>query len=294
MEKNTKDKEYFNKNYVIVGKKGWGGTAKTYLINERKTAKKYLAKIIDIQYKDYYIKEAEFLDILNKQKNPNVIKKIGHGIGYIDRLNHEKEELQYIILEFATHRELYDYIFYPNEGFGETLGKAIFAQLLNGVKGIHDLGYCHKDLSLSNIFLDENFVSKVGDFGSARKNASNIDEYFQQINYKAPEVLDHKPHNGIKADIFSLGLILFILVFGVPPFDLLNEKNPLYSYIEDNTPENIHLYWIRIEGQLQMQFSDEFKDLFIKMVLSNPNDRISIQEILNHPWIQSLNNMDKE
>ena len=201
MEKISGDKELFNKKYVIVSKKGWGGTAKTFLVNERKTSKKYIAKIIEKEDKDFFDREVNFLNILNKEKNPNIIKKIDHGIGYIGKFNHDKKEKKYIILEYAPHRELFDYIYYPKAGFGEYLGKVIFSQILNGVKFIHELGYCHKDLSLSNIFLDENYISKIGDFGTVMKNSSEIKEFFAQKIYKAPEVLNSEPHNGIQADI---------------------------------------------------------------------------------------------
>ena len=72
-----------------------------------------------------------------------------------------------MIQEYAKNRELFDYIVYAGDiGFGETFGKIIFKKIINGMRTIHELGYCHKDLSLSNIFLDENYEPKIGDFGS--------------------------------------------------------------------------------------------------------------------------------
>ena len=70
-----------------------------------------------------------------------------------------------MIQEYAKNRELFYYIVYAGDiGFGETFGKIIFKKIINGMATIHELGYCHKDLSLSNIFLDENYEPKIGDF----------------------------------------------------------------------------------------------------------------------------------
>ena len=70
--------------------------------------------------------------------------------------------MRYMVLEYAKNRELFDYIVYADEGLGETYAKIIFKKILNGMKCIHESGYCHKDLSLSNIFLDENYEPKIG------------------------------------------------------------------------------------------------------------------------------------
>ena len=99
---------------------------------------------------------------------------------------------------------------------------------------IHDLGYCHKDLSLSNIFLDENYEPKIGDFGEAVKNRDDLNKFIGTRRFKPPEVIEKLPHDGQKVDIFSLGQILIYIVFGKPGFDnpdnddgmnyLINEK----------------------------------------------------------------------
>ena len=82
-----------------------------------------------------------------------------------------------MIQEYAKNRELFDYIGYAEKGFGETFGKIIFKKIINGMRTIHELGYCHKDLSLSNIFLDENYEPKIGDFGEAVKNRDDLNKF---------------------------------------------------------------------------------------------------------------------
>ena len=194
-----------------------------------------------------------------------------------------------MILEYAKKRELYDYIVYAGKGFGEVLGKIIFVKILNGIRTIHELGYCHKDLSLSNIFLDENYEPKIGDFGTSMENRDDLEEFIGTREYKAPEVLEGKPHNGQKADIFSLGQILIYIVFGKKGFNKANSYDPMYRLIMDG---NFAQFWTNYQLSLNIkniQISDQFKDLYQRMVCRDPNNRLTIGQILAHPWIQPFN-----
>ena len=69
------------------------------------------------------------------------------------------------------------------------------------MRTIHELGYCHKDLSLSNIFLDENYDPKIGDFGAAMENRDDLTGTIGTDKFRAPEINKSLPHNGQKADI---------------------------------------------------------------------------------------------
>ena len=170
--------------------------------------------------------------------------------------------MNYIILEYAQNRELYDYVYYADKGFGELFGKLIFSQILNGIKYIHKNNITHKDLSMSNIFLDDNFIPKIGDFGLSCYNIKNFKEYFANEEYAAPEMIEHKPYDGIKADIFSLGSILIFLVYGKQGFKKADSNDKLYKLIKSGKEQDLKNYWTKIGLGLDKNLSPEFKDLY--------------------------------
>ena len=162
------------------------------------------------------------------------------------------------------------------------------------MKTVHELELCHKDLSLSNIFLDINYNPKIGDFGASMRNRPNIDHYFGTLDYEAPEIIKNVPYNGIKADIFSLGAILIFMVYGKNGFKKATASDEMYRLIMDEkNKKNIDLYWEKMGPCLGEKISDEFKELYIKMVSPDPEKRPDIETILkDYSWIKSINNMD--
>lgn len=280
-------KEIFSDKYKIIEKKGIGGTARVYLVIEKDTNQEYIAKLV--KDNDYFNREKTILRNLKAENNQNIIQIIESGKTSIERI--EYPDLNYIILEYASNRELYDYVDYAGSGFGETYGKIIFAKILNGIRCIHNLGICHKDLSMSNIFLDEEFNPKIGDFGSAMINANNIKEYFGTKGYTAPEINRNEPYDGIQADIFSLGAILMFLVFNKQGFKNANDSDPFYKLIID---QNFHEYWENMELVNDVVPSDEFKDLYQRMISPFPGLRPNVNFILGHNWLLPVQNIDNQ
>jgi len=96
----------------------------------------------------------------------------------------------------------------------------------------------------------------------------------------APEIKEGKIYDGKKADIFSLGVILFIMVQGIFPFAEAKSNDYYYKLILEGQYEK---YWEKVAGK---RFSDEFKDLLLRMISYDPSQRPTIEEIQNHPWMQ--------
>ena len=104
---------------------------------------------------------------------------------------------------------------------------------------------------------------------------------------------ENKPYDGKKVDIFCLGEALMILVIGIPGFELATRNNRYYQQI---CRKNIGLYWKIVEPQLKPRgiiLSQEFKDLYIKMVTYNPNSRPNAETVLNHPWFDEIKELKK-
>ena len=128
---------------------------------------------------------------------------------------------KYIVLENAPYRELADFIIYTKSGLGEFKSKAFFYKIVKAIQSIHQKGICHRDIKMENILLTEDFSPKIGDFGAALDN-SNIEEIEKSKSQKcfgtdgfiSPKKLNTNDYDLFKADIFSLGAILFYLAFG--------------------------------------------------------------------------------
>ena len=286
-----------NMNYIIQSKKGSGGTASVFLVKPRNVDIIYAAKVLksnDEIIKKMNDNEIKYLNILSEQNCPYIIKIIDNGEGPIvrkEKNNGEPLTRKYIILENAPKRELADYIIYTHEGLKEDLGKLIFYKILKGIQVIHGEEICHKDIKLENILLDDKFNPKIADFGLAMENSSELDDFENgTLSYLPPELLEHKPYDGKKFDIFSLGATLIYLITGNSGFKYAVKGCDMYKKIMDNDELN---YWKIIENNCGCELSKDFKDLYFKMVSYNPNTRPDVQNIMEHPWFKPIREMDE-
>ena len=166
---------------------------------------------------------------------------------------------------------------------------------MKGVQACHKAGICHRDLKMQNILVDEFFNPKICDFGFAtdikgKDGSGKLEEYLGTEEYAAPEIHMNRPYDGIKADIFSLGVILINLVTGKPGFYKAFRLDPFYKLI---MIRHFNLYWNTVNNQLG-ETSDEFKNLYIKMVSFTPKERPNIDEIFNDPWMKEIKDLNDE
>lgn len=116
----------------------------------------------------------------------------------------------------------------------------------------------HRDLKLENILVDEQLNLKVADFGFATyKKINALNSYRGTMTYMAPEIKEGKTYDGKKIDIFSTGVILFIIVQGIFPFKEAKKDEFFYKLIIEN---KLDTYWKKVGGQ---SLSSEFKDLIL-------------------------------
>ena len=222
--------------------------------------------------------------MLTNINNPNVFRYNGNGFGPVNLHNQPPQNRHYRIFENIRNKPiLYDYIRVQN--FSERYAKLIFKKILNGISAIHNLNICHRDIRPENIYLDENYNPKIASFSLSCLNANNLNQYVGAVIYCAPEILSRIPYNGIKADIFSLGKLLFALVTNMLPFKRATTTDQYYSHINNHQPLN---FWnaIPLNG---INLSQSFKNLFIRMVDPEPNNRPTIEQILNDEWMNEIN-----
>ena len=124
-----------------------------------------------------------------------------------------------------------NYIIFTESGLGEKYSKVIFRKILEGVQACHNANICHRDLKMQNILFDKQFNPKICDFGFAAFNEENLDDFLGTKTHAAPEILLHRPYDGFKADIFSLGVVLLTLVTCKIGFIQADIYDPYYRLI---------------------------------------------------------------
>ena len=243
-------------------------------------------------------REIEMTMLASGLNHPNIIHLNRHGVGTLNDSGIVINNVNYMILEYCSRGDLFNYI-YKIKGFIEKHAKYIFKKILLGVQALHEAGYCHRNLKSQTILLDQNFNPKISCFIFATRFKQNnqpimLNDLVGTINYISPQIFARKPYNGEKADIFSLGATLFTLVTGLIGFERATWSDNFYKYI---ILGDINKYWNAQNENLNnihISLSDEFKDLYIRMIQYNENERPNIAHILNHHWFDEINYLDNE
>lgn len=181
----------------------------------------------------------------------------------------------YIILEYITGGELFDKIVHHGR-LSELEARRYFQQLIDGVECCHNKGVYHRDLKPENLLLDSQGNIKISDFGLSAQppeGVSLLKTTCGTPNYVAPEVLNHKGYNGALADIWSCGVILYVLMAGYLPFDEL-DLTTLYFKIEN------------ADFSFPSWFSMGAKSLIKRMLEPNPQSRIRMEDIKDDEWFK--------
>eukprot|EP00250_Pteridium_aquilinum_P019973 c24649_g1_i1 orf=149-1618(-) len=189
----------------------------------------------------------------------------------------------YIVLEYVSGGELLDKILEHGK-LKEDEARRYFRQLICGVEYCHSRGVYHRDLKPENLLLDENDNLKIIDFGlSALSQQQWDDGLFHTAcgspNYVAPEVMDDKGYEGTPADLWSCGIILYVLLVGCLPFSDSNLSN-LYQKVHNP------------ELEFPSNFPVEARWLIEKLLDPNPRTRLTVQGIYESMWFQAGNLFD--
>ena len=229
------------------------------------------------------------IKILDKTKIAKLEDKerINREIKIMKKINHfsitklytiiETKYIIYLVQEYVQGKELNDYL-YTKGKLDESEACKFFHQIISGLSYLHYIGIAHRDFKPENILLtNDNKILKIIDFG-----LSNIYKKGQLLKtgcgspcYCPPEMIKEEGYNGEKSDIWSAGIILYLMLCGHLPF-----------YEEDNQL----MYQKIISGQYNIPkfLSDEAKDIIKKILEVDPKKRLNFEEIKQHPWFNII------
>ncbi|KAH7428735.1 hypothetical protein KP509_09G015000 [Ceratopteris richardii] len=251
---------------------GEGTFAKVKFAKHMKSGKGVAIKILDKEkiFKDNLVDQIKReISVMKLVKHPNVVE--------LFEIMASKSKI-YFVLEYASGGELFNRIA-TKKRLKEAEARKYFQQLINAVEFCHSRGVYHRDLKPENLLLDSELNLKVSDFGLSalpqhlRQEDGLLHTTCGTPNYVAPEVIGHKGYDGAKADIWSCGVILFVLMAGYLPFD---DSNLMYLY------RKIH----RADVRFPPWFSSGARKLITKILNPNPKLRMTIPQIKQDAWFQ--------
>ncbi|KAJ6235605.1 protein kinase [Anaeramoeba flamelloides] len=185
---------------------------------------------------------------------------------------YEQQDKLFLILEYVSHGELFDYIIKCGK-VPTNQTRKFFQQIIYGLEHLHSFSISHRDLKPENLLLDENNNIKISDFGMAKitKSGKLLKTACGSPHYVSPEIINGRKYDGKKSDIWSCGVILYALLCGSLPFDQEDYSQLLFHIKKGRYLLPTHL------NELE-------KDLISRMLNIHPDERISIRDIKRHPW----------
>lgn len=209
--------------------------------------------------------------VLKQLQHPNIITLFDSG-NFFNKV--------FMAIEYASSGDLYELII--KEQLEENIAKQYFSQLVSAVKYCHSKKIIHRDIKPENILVFNNNTIKLCDFGLCSTNKIYCKTMCGTLQYVAPEVFYQKEYNGIKSDVWSAAIVLFIMLFRFPPFTVAKSTDRFYDHLIKSDQSD---FWKKYDKFLDKPISQEAKDVCYDMLNPNPNKRQSLNDILNYPWL---------
>ncbi|RZF32011.1 hypothetical protein LSTR_LSTR007089 [Laodelphax striatellus] len=254
--------------FDIVRKLGQGTYGKVQLGINKETGQEVAIKTIKkckIETEADLIRIRREIQIMSSVQHPNII--------HIYEVFENREKMV-LVMEYAAGGELYDYIS-EKKVLNEAEARRIFRQIATAVYYCHKHKICHRDLKLENVLLDEHGSAKIADFGLSNvfDETHLLGTFCGSPLYASPEIVKGTPYHGPEVDCWSLGVLLYTLVYGSMPFDGSNFKRLVRQisqgdYFEPKKPSPA-------------------SPLIAEMLKVNSARRADIVAICSHWWIDS-------
>jgi aurora kinase len=257
------------KDFEIIKELGCGSFGRVFLARHKKTKVQYAIKAIDkknktnIEEKPYFRRE---LEVMYKIHHPNVVKLFGHF---------EDNHYCYFIMEYISKGNVYNLLtLNKKKQLATKVVASIIKDVISATYFLHNMNppIIHRDIKPENVLLNDGIVAKLTDFGWS----NYIEEEKERKTvcgtpiYLAPEIIKEKGHDE-KVDIWCIGVLLFELMTGSIPFqgkDIESLKNNIL---------HLKITWPK-------EMNKDAKDLISKILKLDPSERITLEEMLEHPF----------
>ncbi|CAD8113045.1 unnamed protein product [Paramecium sonneborni] len=240
-------------------------------------------KVVQIKEDYYAIKKfRDNYSVKQIRKEINILKYLNHP-NIIQIIDYNLES-KYIITELLNKMDLFDILAKNKKAFKINSIKYFSKQLAQVIQYLHEKGFAHRDIKLENILLDDNFNLRLCDFGLGEEMDSNlVQKSLGTLGYLAPEFYS----DGLisaqelgKADIYSLGICIFVLGFAHPPYKSNTTQCPYWNLLQMGQWQQ---YWELIDKQ--NKFNQDFYSFIEGMLDQDPSKRFTIQEVLQHQFL---------
>jgi serine/threonine protein kinase len=269
------DQKYSFNNFSKVIKEifpvllGSGSFGNVYLVRHNITQEEYAMKVVD-KKKLNQLYGNSYEQILNEIR---IHSKLDHeNIIHLYNVSEDEENIK-IIMEYAQKGNLFDVIQKEKKGISEEKAYKYFIQIVNAVYYLHQHNIIHRDIKPENILISEDDTIKLCDFGWAKElTLENRKTFCGTAGYMAPEIVTSENY-GFGVDIWSLGNLLYEMIFGHSPF-------------EGNNMNSIMINIKTKDLTYDKPISKECKNLIEKMLESNQQKRFKITDIFEHEFIK--------
>jgi serine/threonine protein kinase len=260
--------------YLLVKQIGFGSTSWVHLAKHFQTHQKCCIKIIpklNIQTK----KEQEHLiseiKILESIQHPNLVKFINFF---------ESHDSYNIVMEFVEGETLLQYI-NSNLTLTEKQSRQVFAQLISLVSFLHQKEIYHRDIKPENILIQADFRIKLIDFGLSSSNPNMLSTFCGSFQYAAPECILCQPYKGYSADMWSSGVILYVMITGKLPW----MKMSIQGVINEIIHAKFHI---------PKETPPLCADLILHLILKDPSQRLTAEGAKKHQWLITSFNQSQQ
>ena len=264
LERECNKDDFYRVGDSYIGKGAFG---EVWKVTHKMTGKIYVIKVMD----KMAIKGEKLIDQINREieimyklNHPHVIRLINHF---------EDDEKFYLIMPYASKGQLYS-LLRRQVRFDQRTAAQYMREVIEAVRYIHSFSpkIIHRDIKPENLLLDDNYRVLLSDFGWS--NFLDDDEFRKTFcgtpEYLSPEMVKKEGHNEM-VDIWALGVLMFEFLAGYAPFTGSHQKE-LYNNIK-----KLKISW-------PVDFPPLAKNLITKILKLNPTERLSLEEILDHPW----------
>ncbi|ETO61289.1 CAMK/CAMK2 protein kinase [Phytophthora nicotianae P1976] len=196
--------------------------------------------------------------------------------------------LHYVVMDYLKDGDLCDQLI-ERQRLAEPEARRIIRQVVEGLAYLHRRCVLHRDIKPENILIHGNMV-KIADFGLAKQlehSTSMLRHSCGTLEYAAPELLCGRPY-GLKSDVFSLGIVLYVLLFGAFPFSV---ESAAALQCMDHFPTGVDvrdMSCLSLSNAQWRTVSPLAQDALLKMLKTNDTERISAEDLLSHPWINEV------